>query len=268
MNRRRSHRLGRLLYLPRNEDTFLRCLRPLGVGFHPLLRSQQSPTAPPFFSLTTSAALAPLVPLAIIPDTAVWTADALHDDDVEGVMPTRELCLALLPPGTPNPLCDAFYLSLYFALNVYRRTSAWSVWQRQQIAPASMSGDDRRCAVEFFRSLSQHSLTPPLELFLSMTEYALTHSCRLSRDGTQVQRDGPSFSVIPLVDATLSTATEGANLTLERCGAEAAHALRKTSPFLATGRGGRGTSDKAEFWVLKTAKHVEKGGQLTLQQAL
>ncbi|ESL06085.1 hypothetical protein TRSC58_06246 [Trypanosoma rangeli SC58] len=268
MNRRRSHRLGRLLHLPKDEDAFLRYLRPLGVGFHPFLRSRQSPTVPPFFSLTTSADLGPLFPLAIIPDMAVWTVAALHDDDVEGLMPTREMCLSLLPPATPNFLCDAFFLSLYFALNVYRRTSRWSIWQRQQMSLTSTHGDYKHCAVEFFRLLSQQSITPPLDLFLSMTEYTLTHSCRLSKDGTQVQRDGPSFSVIPLVDATLSTAAEEANLTLERCNAEGAHKLQKSSHFLFTRQSQRGDSEKAEFWVLKTAKDVKKGGCLTLQHML
>ncbi|RNF01618.1 hypothetical protein TraAM80_06932 [Trypanosoma rangeli] len=268
MNKRRSHRLGRLLHLPKDDDAFLRYLRPLGVGFHPFLRSQQSPTASPFFSLTTSADLGPLFPLAIIPDVAVWTVAALHDDDVEGLMPTQEMCLSLLPPATPNFLCDAFYLSLYFALNAYRQTSRWSVWQQQQMSLTSMNCDYRHCAVEFFRLLSQQSLTPPLNLFLSMTEYTLTHSCRLSRDGTQVQRDGPFFSVIPLVDATLSTDAEEVNLTLERCNAECAHTLQKSSHFLFTRQSQRGDSEKAEFWVLKTAKHVKKGDHLALQHML
>ncbi|EAN89239.1 hypothetical protein C3747_169g59 [Trypanosoma cruzi] len=266
MNRRRSHRIGRVLYMAKDEDKCLRYLRPLGVGTHPCLRSQPSHGVPPFLSLSTSTDLLPFSPLATIPDTAVWTVGALHDDDVEGLMPPREVCLTLLSPGANNALCDVFCLALYFALNVYRRASVWSKWQLQQISSASISCDDRIRAVEFFQLLSQHSLTPPLDLFLSMTEYTLTHSVRLSKDGRQLQKDGPSLSVMPLVDATLSKATTEANLVLQRCDAEGIQTLRRASPLLYTRHCQRRRSEDPGVWVLKTNKHVKKGEQLTLQQ--
>ncbi|EKF30241.1 hypothetical protein MOQ_005949 [Trypanosoma cruzi marinkellei] len=268
MNRRHSHRIGRVLYMAKDEDKYLRYLRPLGVGTHPCLRSQHSHGVPSFLSLSTSTDLAPLFPLATIPDTAVWTVGTLHDDDVEGLMPSREMCLNLLSPGATKDLCDVFCLALYFAFNVYRRASLWSKWQLQQISLASMCCDDRRRAVEFFQLLSQHSLTPPLDLFLSMTEYTLTHSVRLSKDGKQLQKDGPSLSVMPLVDATLSKASMAANLILQRCDAEGVQTLRKASPLLYTRHCQQRCSEDPRVWVLKTTKHVKKGEQLTLQQLL
>lgn len=248
-----------------DEDTSLRCLRSLGIGMSPCLRLQTSRSAPSCFFLATSKNLPLSSPLAVVPESAVWTAHSVHDDDAEGLMPTQETCAALLSAMNASSLFDVFYLALYFSFAACRGTSLWSEWQLRQVSPHSVDSESGRTAAEFLRSLSHHSLTPPLHLFLSMTDYTLSHSCRLSSDGTQMQAGGPLLGVMPIVDVALSREGES-NVSLRRCDASEVCRLTRTHSLFYAKHRQRRSPGAGNYWVLQTLKNIEKGERLTLQQ--
>ncbi|KEG11419.1 hypothetical protein DQ04_02641060 [Trypanosoma grayi] len=246
-------------------DALLKCLRPLGVGVSPSLRCHPCFNTPPRLALCVFDNVLPACPLAVVPDTAVWTVGSVHDSDVDGVMPPPEVCLAALPPGQQNRLFEAYYLALYFAFNACRNRSTWSAWQTQQMPPNTTHWEGRHVATAFLRSLSQVALTPPLDIFISMSHYAVSHSCRLSRDGSRMQIGGPTLALLPVVDATLIEGNEEANVSLQKCDARHVRNLKKTHPLLYARRCLQSKSDEAGYWVLQTTKSVAKGERLILR---
>ncbi|ORC89094.1 uncharacterized protein TM35_000143050 [Trypanosoma theileri] len=261
-------RFDKLLEFTLENRVLVRCLKTLGIGVSSSLCCQQSCNGSPIMTLSTSSDIPSAFPLVVVPDTSVWTVGSVHDDDIEGFMPTPETCLAILTSLKKQHLLDVFFLSLCFSFNACRKCSMWSTWQIQQVLQVPMDHTEDSTTAEFLRSLSQHNLTPPLDIFRLMLNYTLFHSFRLSKDGMCVQRDGPILAVIPMVDVAVTEGINKGNLTLQRSTAEGTRTLLKKNSLLYVKQGLQRRSSDATYWVLQTARCVKKGERLTFQPPL
>nr|CCC89253.1 conserved hypothetical protein [Trypanosoma congolense IL3000] len=257
--------IGRFL---EDDKTFASCMRVTGVGVSPSIRCCFSLHALRRHGIFAAGDIPSSFVVAAVPATRVWTVESVHDDDVEGLMPSLQTCRDASMAARVEHIFDILYLSLYFSVRACHTFPLWSQWQRQL---GICDGDDhatdnmKQAVAGFLQSLRPSGLTPPTELLVTMCRYTRRHSCRLSKDGSALDfTGGPVLAVMPMVDLALPHIKAGPTLMLRRCAACELRTLIKKNSLKYLRRSLAAAGDEAAYWVMETKRAVSVGEQLSL----